>query len=419
MDTPAPAAPPAVALFPARHYERPIVRMRLAAAAAATTPDPEAPPAKPSAAARLEIRPARTGDLDALLGLENALFTTDRLSRRSFRHFISGRKDILLVAALGGVPCGYVLVLLRGGTALARLYSIAVDPKVQGRGIATALISACEEAASKRGAMVVRLEVRTDNAAALKLYEKLGYRVFGRYKGYYDDGADALRLEKILKRGLPARAREVPHYPQTTEFTCGPAVMMMAMAAFDPETELSRQNEFRLWREATTIFMTSGHGGCEPIGMAVALARRGLDVEIFVSEPPPYLLDTVRNLDKRAVMELTQAEFAREADALGIRRIARGLKAREIAERVKAGAIAIVLVSGYRMFDEKFPHWLVVHGAENKHVFVHDPWVDPDFFESPAAATNVPIPVREFDRMAQYGRSRLRAAIIVKGRRPR
>ena len=390
-----------------------------AAAAAKSKTDPPRQAMAGEAAARIEIRPARTGDLDALVALETALFATDRLSRRSFRRFISSRADVLLVAMENEVLRGYALVLLRRGTALARLYSIAVDQTAQGRGIARALVSACEDASSKRGAMVLRLEVHVDNARALGLYERLGYRVFGRYKNYYDDGADALRLEKILKRGLPERAREIPHYPQTTEFTCGPAVMMMAMAAFDPKTELTRENEFRLWREATTIYMTSGHGGCEPVGMALALARRGLDVEVFASEPAPFFLDTVRNPDKRAVMELTQAEFAREADALGIRRNVRALKVREIAEKVRAGAIAIVLVSGYRMFDEKFPHWLVVHGQEGKHFFVHDSWVDLDFFENPAAATNIPIPMREFERMAQYGRSRLRAAIIVKGRRPR
>jgi len=32
----------------------------------------------------------------------------------------------------------------------------------------------------------------------------------------------------------------------------------------------SREEEINLWREATTIFMTSGHGGCHPIGLALA-----------------------------------------------------------------------------------------------------------------------------------------------------
>jgi [ribosomal protein S18]-alanine N-acetyltransferase len=41
--------------------------------------------------------------------------------------------------------------------------------------------------------------VRYDNAAAIALYEKLGYRQFDRYPGYYADGAEALRFEKTLR----------------------------------------------------------------------------------------------------------------------------------------------------------------------------------------------------------------------------
>ncbi|MDP2621071.1 MAG: GNAT family N-acetyltransferase [Hyphomicrobiales bacterium] len=172
--------------------------MRIETAVAVAKIEPEGPPSSPSTEVRLEIRPARAGDLDGLLALENAVFATDRLSRRSYRRFLSGRTAILLVATDGGALSGYALVLLRRGAAPARLYSIAVDPGAQGRGIAAALMSACERAAAKRGATAMRLEVQVGNTRALKLYEKLGYRVFGRYQSYYNDGGDALRLEKAL-----------------------------------------------------------------------------------------------------------------------------------------------------------------------------------------------------------------------------
>lgn len=364
-----------------------------------------------------QVRSARQSDIEQLVKLEEESFSADRVSRRSFRRFISGRTDLLLVASDLGAVIGYALVLFRRGTALCRLYSIAVSNKARGRGVGARLITLAEEQALERGAMVMRLEVRIDNERAIKLYKQLGFRAFGKYEDYYQDHVDALRFEKMLKKGLPPQARLIPHYPQTTEFTCGPAAMMMAMAAFDPDLELTRAREFRLWREATTIYMTAGHGGCEPVGMAVALARRGYASEVYTSNPPPFFLDTVRDEDKRSVMELTQYEFAQDAKEYGIKRHRRGLKAKDIAECVDRGELAIVLVSGYRMFDERFPHWLLVHGHERRHLFVHDPWVDPDLFESPAAAMNVPIPMGEFDRMARYGRSRLRAAIIVKGRR--
>ena len=46
----------------------------------------------------------------------------------------------------------------------------------------------------------VRLEAREDNFRALRLYESAGYARFARVDGYYEDGAPALRLEKIFKR---------------------------------------------------------------------------------------------------------------------------------------------------------------------------------------------------------------------------
>jgi ribosomal protein S18 acetylase RimI-like enzyme len=169
---------------------------------------PKAPaPAAARGAESITIRKARAGDVDALAVLEHAMFSTDRVSRRSFRRFLAGRSAIPLVATQGGTLRGYALVLLRRGSALARLYSIAVEPSVQGRGIAAALITACERAASKRGARAMRLEVQVGNTRALRLYDKLGYRVFGRYRDYYDDGGDALRLEKAFNGAAAAAVK--------------------------------------------------------------------------------------------------------------------------------------------------------------------------------------------------------------------
>ncbi len=42
------------------------------------------------------------------------------------------------------------------------------------------------------------LEVRYDNAHAIALYEKLGFRQFGEHEDYYADGATALRYTKTV-----------------------------------------------------------------------------------------------------------------------------------------------------------------------------------------------------------------------------
>jgi ribosomal protein S18 acetylase RimI-like enzyme len=145
-----------------------------------------------------KIRRGRIGDLDALLALENVVFTTDILSRRSFRHFLTSRTGTLIVAEEGGKLAGYALVLYPPRSKLARLYSIAVAPHIGQRGIGPLLLKAAEDAAARRHRRAMRLEVREHNSRAIGRYEKSGYRLFGRHRDYYDDHADALRFEKPL-----------------------------------------------------------------------------------------------------------------------------------------------------------------------------------------------------------------------------
>lgn len=148
------------------------------------------PPAK--------IRSGHIRDLDALVALENAVFTTDILSRRSFRRFLAAPNSSLIVAEESGKLAGYALVLYPARSKLARLYSIAVAPHIASRGIGPLLLAAAEAAAARRRRRAMRLEVHEHNTRAIGRYEKSGYRLFGRLHRYYDDGGDALRFEKPL-----------------------------------------------------------------------------------------------------------------------------------------------------------------------------------------------------------------------------
>jgi ribosomal protein S18 acetylase RimI-like enzyme len=152
--------------------------------------------ARPSGTIRL--RRGRASDLAELLALEQAVFTTDKLSRRSFRHFLTSPHAALIVAEDGDKFAGYVLVLYPPRSQLARLYSIAVAPHVGGRGVGSKLLAAAEAAAKSQGRRTMRLEVHEDNKRAIARYEKSGYRLFGRHHHYYDDRGHALRFEKPL-----------------------------------------------------------------------------------------------------------------------------------------------------------------------------------------------------------------------------
>ncbi len=135
-------------------------------------------------------------DLPALLALEQQCFTTDRLNRRSFRWMISRAHGQLLVAQRGERLVGYALVLFHRGTSRARLYSIAIAVDARGSGLGKQLLERAEACALEHDCACLRLEVRIDNPMAIALYERNGYRRFGLIHDYYQDHADAMRLEK-------------------------------------------------------------------------------------------------------------------------------------------------------------------------------------------------------------------------------
>jgi ribosomal protein S18 acetylase RimI-like enzyme len=153
------------------------------------------------ATAAVRVRRAEISDLDDLVALEQATFDSDRVSRAQFRrHLDSDSARVLVASANHRRFLGTALVFFRKSSRVARLYSIASLPEARGKGVGTALIEAAEAAARQRRCQALRLEVRTDNHAATRLYERLGYHRFGPVvESFYEDGADAYRYEKILK----------------------------------------------------------------------------------------------------------------------------------------------------------------------------------------------------------------------------
>ena len=337
----------------------------------------------------VEIRKARASDVDALAAIENAVFAGDRISRRSFRTLIERETAEALVAEVDGQVAGYAIVLLRTGSGVARLYSIATAPGFARQGTGRMLLGAAEDIAFEHERMLLRLEVREDNHRAIAIYEKAGYRRIGREADYYEDGMTALRYEKTLRGHVPATT-SVPFYEQTSDFTCGPCCLMMAMAHFEPAFVPDPVMEIRLWREATTVFMMSGPGGCEPFGLAVAGHENGLATEIYVSFHGALFLQSVRSAEKRRVMELAQVDFRRRAGAYGIPVNTRAFLLEDIRAAIAAGKLAVVLISGFLMFGKKVPHWVLVIGDDGDHILIHDPWVEVERQETTLDAANIP-----------------------------
>jgi hypothetical protein len=190
--------------------------------------------------------------------------------------------------------------------------------------------------------------------------------------------------------------------------------MLMALAWADPSRRLDDACELKLWREATTIFMTGGPGGCGPFGVAVTLKRHGLNPEIYVNRPGPYFIDTVRDADKQRVMRLAQSEFRREADELRIPTHLAPLAESQLIAAFEDGAVAIVMVAGYHMIRRTVPHWVFAFAHKDRRILVHDPAARRDRHGKALAPETYAVPLSRFQSMTRCGSDHLQAAVLIR-----
>jgi ribosomal protein S18 acetylase RimI-like enzyme len=366
----------------------------------------------------IRLRDVRAEDMSALLALEQISFDVDRLSRRSFRHWINSNSRAFIVATVDNELAGYILVIYHAGTRLARFYSIATDPRFRGRGIARRLIEAGEQAASQSGRFIMRLEVGCDNEVAINLYESMGYAPFGIYHDYYDDHSDAIRMQKRIHQYREYESHvDMPWIRQSTAFTCGPAALMMAMSAVSGKYVASQHEELQIWREATTIFMTSGHGGCHPVGLALAAQQRGFNAEVWINNRNPLFVDSVRDASKKQIIEMVHKDYVQQAKANKISIHYSDIKQDTLIEALKHNAVPLAMISTWRLDGKKAPHWVAVSGYDSECLYVHDP--DPEeISQSALDCQYLPIAREDFARISLFGQQRLRTAVIIsKGKR--
>lgn len=362
----------------------------------------------------IEICRATVEHLDLLLDLEEKCFTGDKLSRRSMRRFLLSEQSVFRVAMVDDKCVGYLLIIFYRGTRLARLYSIAVNPDWRGQGIARQLMLSGEHEAQQQGALYFRLEVNNTNESAIKLYESLGFIKFGFIQDYYEDHSDALRLQKRIRfHDKSSVHTAIPWYQQSTTFTCGPAALMMAMAGLKPSYKLSQSEEMQIWREATTIFMTSGHGGCHPLGLALAAKKRGFRAEVWINQRQPLFVEGVRQENKKAIIELVHKDFVKQSKAEGIVVHYQNIDQKTIIDASNQGAVPIVLISTFRMDRKKAPHWVAVSGYDDYCLYVHDPDPIVKNQQDPMDCQYLPIARQDFEPMTSFGGNRLRTAIIL------
>jgi len=160
--------------------------------------------AQPEAAAPGEVvlRDLEWTDLAHLAELEQQLFADDAWSEATWWTELAGRprRDYVVATTPDGTIAGYAGLDVAGD--VADVMTIATAPGHQGRGTGRVLLTELVRRAAARGVEAVLLEVRADNDAARRLYDRAGFEVISVRRRYYQPGdVDALVMRLLVMKG--------------------------------------------------------------------------------------------------------------------------------------------------------------------------------------------------------------------------
>jgi|688.fasta_scaffold166063_2 ribosomal-protein-alanine N-acetyltransferase len=143
------------------------------------------------------LRRASVSDLDQLMTIETESYS-EPFSRDVFAEFLNDDSCICVIAERDQHIIGYALAAVN--LQLSQLLSIAVAPQFRSTGVARQLLAGVMDYCRSSGAENIRLEVRSANVAARRLYDAMGFSLIGlRNKYYGDDDALVMRADLQLQ----------------------------------------------------------------------------------------------------------------------------------------------------------------------------------------------------------------------------
>lgn len=155
------------------------------------------------------IDAATLDDLQALVDLEARTFRREEaINRRQMRYLLRSPRALIAVARDEERVVGWAIALLRRHSRYetARLYSLAVDPDLRGRGVGERLSRHLLCEIERLGVGRCFLEVAQENQAAKSLYERLGFVTLATLPNYYGEGAHGVRMVRVAREGAPSVA---------------------------------------------------------------------------------------------------------------------------------------------------------------------------------------------------------------------
>jgi [ribosomal protein S18]-alanine N-acetyltransferase len=135
----------------------------------------------------IKIETASIRLLDKLCEIEQQCFDQEAFSKRQISYLLTDYNTIALVAKTNSDIAGFIItqIEIENNTLYGHIITINVSPSYRRKGIASKMLKETEELLKQKSMGECHLEVREDNAAALKLYQNSGYQKIGRLEKYY------------------------------------------------------------------------------------------------------------------------------------------------------------------------------------------------------------------------------------------
>lgn len=142
------------------------------------------------------IRPMKMDDLPSVLAIEKTAFILP-WNEAQFRYELKTNPySFNFVAVHEELIIGFINFWILFDQ--AHLNQIAVHPGYRKNKVGTTILKDALVRMKQGDAVVVQLEVRTQNTIAIQFYESFGFKTLITKPKYYDNGDDALLMELAL-----------------------------------------------------------------------------------------------------------------------------------------------------------------------------------------------------------------------------
>jgi ribosomal protein S18 acetylase RimI-like enzyme len=225
------------------------------------------------------VRPAESGDRDAVLAFTAHTFPDGDYIAAVFDTWLEDTSGALLVAIFEGRPVGLAHLLMLSAED-AWIEGIRVDPAVRRRGIGRVLISQVLRTAYERGAKVARLFTDSDNVASQTLVtRRFGFQRVAEVTRY---SSEALEI---------GSSTDTSALLETQAATPGPRLLLAG-----------GEDYARIWSWLEQSNLAPVNGGLQ-FGSWCAWALTGEDLQAYLLDGAVWLLEEWETIQAIAILQ--------------------------------------------------------------------------------------------------------------------